>query len=669
MKITKLFSRLGSVAFVVIGSMTAICQGQTTYTVNQAGGGDFTTISQAMIVATDGDTVLVTDNAIYQEVVDFEGEDIVLRCDPLDRATIEPPPAGTTEFLIDMSGGLSRQGTLLGFRVRFATAGAIDISDSWPTISSNFIVSNSLPPGDFNSAGITGFNSSPLIVQNVFADNVVLENGGAIFLSGESTAAGSPITQIRENYFGSNTAIDAVGTAFGRKGGAIHAVANEDEEVRFILIQGNDFENNAARGYGGAISLERRPGRIFDNSFTQNLMRFEIGDFYPCGSPVSYGGGAISMVDCDYGVTFLAGNTYFRNWSDYDGGAVYAWNSVVRLNEEDIENSLASCQGGGVFSGEGSVTAIDGCDISDDNVAGQGGGVAFVNAGFSVMTNSEISRNGAWLAGAGVFSSDSEPLLFDLLIDSNGETLFSGFFRQAPVNGGGIALQGGSATIERCEIIRNASLGDGGGIHANEVDTDLVVANCILGANIALEESEFGIPANGAAMYASYSTSGPTTPFSSNTVARNRAESTGFAGVYIATGNPMSVVNGIVWNNKNGYDVNTGTASGPNQTLFNPVLGASGIDVDFTDVVNNGTFTFGVGNITAIPKFVSIPNANFRIRSNSPCVNVGTNTGPISSGDIDGQTRIVDGVIEMGADEVLVPIRTVSNPLGGEPTP
>jgi hypothetical protein len=61
--------------------------------------------------------------------------------------------------------------------------------------------------------------------------------------------------------------------------------------------------------------------------------------------------------------------------------------------------------------------------------------------------------------------------------------------------------------------------------------------------------------------------------------------------------------------------------------------------------------TNGIGNITNAPLFVDAANANFRRRSNSPCINAGKNTYAPGSVDLDGLPRIVSGTVDIGAYE------------------
>ena len=65
--------------------------------------------------------------------------------------------------------------------------------------------------------------------------------------------------------------------------------------------------------------------------------------------------------------------------------------------------------------------------------------------------------------------------------------------------------------------------------------------------------------------------------------------------------------------------------------------------------------TNGVGNITGDPLFVDYANGNLRLQPNSPCINAGNIAyapGPV---DLDGNPRIVNGTVDIGAYELQAP--------------
>jgi cysteine-rich repeat protein len=119
--------------------------------------------------------------------------------------------------------------------------------------------------------------------------------------------------------------------------------------------------------------------------------------------------------------------------------------------------------------------------------------------------------------------------------------------------------------------------------------------------------------------------------FYNNTVADNVTN--GAAGVYCA--NEVDLYNSIIWNN-------TDTQIDPNCHLYYSNISATGHS--------------GNGNINTDPDFIDPDNLNYHLNNptNNACVDAGdptsdaTTVGPY---DIDGQTRIQGGQIDMGADE------------------
>ncbi|HEX4646954.1 MAG TPA: choice-of-anchor Q domain-containing protein, partial [Verrucomicrobiae bacterium] len=116
------------------------------------------------------------------------------------------------------------------------------------------------------------------------------------------------------------------------------------------------------------------------------------------------------------------------------------------------------------------------------------------------------------------------------------------------------------------------------------------------------------------------------------TVAGNFATNYG-GGVDVGTLN-----NCIIYYNTAPIDPNYSTADGPitlNYCCTTPFISGS----------------LGPGNFANAPLFVNADAGNFRLQSNSPCINSGNNAYAPAGPDLDGNARIAGGTVDMGAYE------------------
>ncbi|MFH1998166.1 MAG: right-handed parallel beta-helix repeat-containing protein, partial [Planctomycetota bacterium] len=216
--------------------------------------------------------------------------------------------------------------------------------------------------------------------------------------------------------------------------------------------------------------------------------------------------------------------------------------------------------------------------------------------------------------GGGVYSLTSAPTLEHCIISGN----------EATVWGSGLYCQDGSEMkLIHCTVTENFTENSGGGMYCDCASPSIV--NCIFSDNIA--------NVWGAGIYSNYGDHKLT--ITNVTFVRNGSSKPG-SGIYSRSN--AQITNSIFWN------------YGPSEIVLNA---KATFDVTYS-LVRGGWP--GNHNIDEHPGFLSTYNGDYHIVATSPCRDAGTNDAPlISQTDMDGEARIVNGTVDIGADEFSTP--------------
>jgi len=321
-------------------------------------------------------------------------------------------------------------------------------------------------------------------------------------------------------------------------------------------------------------------------------------------------------------------------------------------------------------SGEGANAVLTGFTItngfSNFNKPnfGDGGGVFIRNASPTVTNNVITANQGC--AGTGISISSGGPLIQGNTISNNSQAGCTG-----GTGGGGIGVLGGSGVRIIGNVIANNSMTGsgigGGGISLFGAGAPLIQDNIFSGNNGGGEGGGISIvndaspqivdnlfirnsASSGGGLWWLIPTSTPGILLLNNTITGNTATqgsgvfADGFDSNAVFQNNAMignSGVNAVFCGNFNNTVPPNFVA---NDVFADAAAPYGGICTDQTD--NNG-------NISADPLFVDPDVDDYHLQPSSPAIDAGNNAARIRlpDNDLDGNPRIVNGIVDIGAYE------------------
>ena len=316
----------------------------------------------------------------------------------------------------------------------------------------------------------------------------------------------------------------------------------------------------------------------------------------------------------------VAAGTYVENISFYgkniavlgenrettiiDGGGV---SNVVRFDNEENENAVLS-----------GFTLTNGRGVQE-YWYGRGGGIC--NVASPTLSDLTIIGNTALGGGGGLYiGSTSSSIISDVDIIDNTTDAW---------RGGGIYYFGGNATLSNMKIIGNHA-GNGGGIGFQAV-TDIEMDHIFISGNTA--SSGAGIVLNGGNF-----------SFSNLTVVGNISSNGSSGGITFSDSynyvSELLLSNSIVTDN-----------SGDQQISFEPNSDPHAITVTHSNVQgaqdgiltnDNGSVTWGAGNIDDNPLFCEPDSNNYHLSETSPCVGTGQGGGNMGTFGVGCETLAIE---------------------------
>ncbi|MGD0745640.1 MAG: choice-of-anchor Q domain-containing protein [Verrucomicrobiota bacterium] len=223
---------------------------------------------------------------------------------------------------------------------------------------------------------------------------------------------------------------------------------------------------------------------------------------------------------------------------------------------------------------------------------------------------------------------------------TNGATRDSGDFTTEQC-GGGVFGQSTSAIVSNCVMVANVAYNCGGGA------IQVTLNNCVLTGN----SSPYG---GGGGAYES--------TVNDSLLIGNQSYGNG-GGAFYCNLNNCTVVN------NSGGGVHVGTFNNcilyyNDYNYLGDKFGGTVFNYCCTtpqDENSSRRAVFGMGNITnSEPAFINWTNCDFRLQSNSLCINSGDNDYVSGISDLDGNPRTVGGTVDIGAYEFQSPSSVLS---------
>jgi len=279
---------------------------------------------------------------------------------------------------------------------------------------------------------------------------------------------------------------------------------------------------------------------VRDTTFKNNYATTEPGGINNCGFLTVYNSTFVNnsavkwagAIHTHYsGTTTIYGSNFIDNFAGWNGGALYAYNSLTVI-DSNFTNNRATSNGGAIAASYYMTmprVTIENCEFNN-NLAGSNGGAISFSSGILIVDDSKFNNNLASGSGGALYAASVNTLnISDCEFINN----------KASSNGGAIFNSKCKANVIDCFFKNNtATTAKGGAIYATGKST-LNVDYCVFLNNSAVNDN------SGHALAYYYSGNSATAAYLTYTNNQFYGPNNGVGSVYIANNN----VNIVQYNN------------------------------------------------------------------------------------------------------------------------
>ena len=294
--------------------------------------------------------------------------------------------------------------------------------------------------------------------------------------------------------------------------------------------------------------------------------------------------------------------------------------NTTELDGFTITGGRAESYGGGLYNISGS-PLISNCQFYANSSGYRGGGLYNKNGSNPTLDNCVFRKNYAREGAAMCGYTNCSPTLIGCLFEGNKTTVWSG--------GGMYNRYDSNPSVINCYFLNNAAGDNGGGI-LNDGNSRPYFRNCVFIGNQA--NSGGGAIEN----------SGNSTATLTNCTLVNNSANHNGGGISNMSSSSI-LTNCILWGNTD-----------PGGSDFSAqIFGGKTLKINYCCIQGWGNSMEGTGNIGEDPL---LEVDYYHLQLNSPCINTGDPEYIMDEDetDIDGEFRVMDGRVDIGADEVML---------------